>query len=133
VTTGQEGFWPQGSLWARFNPWGQELPRDWAYSTGQDFSAKHALPDVDFAVMHPWPNNWAELYGRLPASQDSCHQNLNKTRIFCLSPCQAECTQLLLVACDSMAAVQADAMHSRLTLVVSVLTAASRLTRDGIL
>jgi hypothetical protein len=64
VTTGEEGFWPQGSLWAPFNPWGQGPPQGWAYSTGQDFSAQHASPDIDFAVMHLWPDNWAELFGR---------------------------------------------------------------------
>jgi hypothetical protein len=65
VTTGEEGFWPQGSLWAPFNPWGSVLPRNWSYGTGQDFSAQHSSPTIDFAVMHLWPDNWAILYGEL--------------------------------------------------------------------
>ena len=65
VTTGEEGFWPQGSPWAPFNPWGSALPRNWSYGTGQDFSAQHAPDAIDFAVMHLWPDNWAILYGEL--------------------------------------------------------------------
>jgi len=69
VTTGEEGFWPEGSPWAPFNPWGNPMtpisagPKNWSYGTGQDFSAQHALPAIDFAVAHLWPDNWAELYG----------------------------------------------------------------------
>lgn len=63
VTTGEEGFWPQGSIWAPFNPWGSDVPRNWSYGTGQDFSAQHAIDSIDFAVMHLWPDNWAVLYG----------------------------------------------------------------------
>lgn len=65
VTTGEEGFWPQGSPRAPFNPWGSALPRNWSYGTGQDFSAQHAPDAIDFAVMHLWPDNWAILYGEL--------------------------------------------------------------------
>lgn len=69
VTTGEESFWPQGSLWTGFNPWGQASPKNWSYGTGQDFSAQHALSSIDFAVMHLWPDNWAERYGALPVNE----------------------------------------------------------------
>lgn len=68
MTTGEEGFWAKGSLWAPFNPWGKGVPHDWSYGTGQDFSAQHAAPSIDFADMHLWPDNWQQLDGT-PAQQ----------------------------------------------------------------
>ncbi len=56
---GEEGFWALGSPWAGFNPWGEFLPRNWSYGTGQDFSTQHELTAIDFATMHLWPPNWA--------------------------------------------------------------------------
>ncbi len=40
------------ALQARHNP------ADWAGRTGQDFERDHAAPDVDFATVHVWPDNW---------------------------------------------------------------------------
>lgn len=63
VTVGEEGFWAESSPWGAFNPWGDHPPKNWSYGTGQDFSAQHALPAIDFAGMHLWPDNWAVNYG----------------------------------------------------------------------
>ncbi len=53
LSTGEEGFYAgdaRGS--ARVNP------EVWASTTGQDFIANHAVPEIDFAVAHLWPDNW---------------------------------------------------------------------------
>lgn len=53
LSTGEEGFYAgdaRGS--ARVNP------EVWAATTGQDFLANHAVPEIDFAVAHLWPDNW---------------------------------------------------------------------------
>ncbi len=65
MTVGEEGFWALGSPFGGFNPWGGVGIKNWSYGTGQDFSAQHALPAVDFAGMHLWPDNWAVLAGAL--------------------------------------------------------------------
>jgi hypothetical protein len=62
VTTGEEGFWAQGSPWVPFNPWSGDL-KSWGSGTGQDFSAQHALSSIDFAVIHLWPDNWSIVNG----------------------------------------------------------------------
>jgi len=56
VTVGEEGFytWGYGREWL-FNS-------SWAMETGQDFIANHAHPDVDYASIHAWPDNWAKPY-----------------------------------------------------------------------
>ena len=33
-------------------------PADWAGRTGQDFEKDHSAPDIDFATVHVWPDNW---------------------------------------------------------------------------
>jgi len=33
-------------------------PEPWALATGQDFVANHAIPEIDYAVAHLWPDNW---------------------------------------------------------------------------
>jgi hypothetical protein len=34
------------------------MPADWASKAGQDFIGNHALPMIDFASVHQWPDNW---------------------------------------------------------------------------
>ena len=54
LTTGEEGFYAGDAprQRARVNP------EVWASTTGQDFLANHAVPEIDFAVAHLWPDNW---------------------------------------------------------------------------
>ena len=54
LSTGEEGFYDMGDARgsARVNP------EVWASTTGQDFIANHAVPEIDFAVAHLWPDNW---------------------------------------------------------------------------
>ena len=33
-------------------------PSSWAGYTGQDFLPQHAVPAIDFAAIHLWPDNW---------------------------------------------------------------------------
>ena len=66
MTTGEEGFWPQGSPWVAFNPWARDCPpQNWASGTGQDFSAQHALDNIDYAAIHMWPDNWCIGNGKV--------------------------------------------------------------------
>ena len=55
VTTGIEGFYS-----AQGNPGRADAvnPGGWAGQLGQDFVALHSSPDVDFAVVHLWSDNW---------------------------------------------------------------------------
>ena len=53
VTVGEEGFYTKGSAGESVNP-----GTGWASLTGQDFSANHASPHIDFAACHIWPDNW---------------------------------------------------------------------------
>jgi hypothetical protein len=56
LSTGEEGFYASDgssrSSATRVNP------EVWAGSTGQDFLRNHAVPEIDFAVAHLWPDNW---------------------------------------------------------------------------
>ena len=53
VTVGEEGFYTKGSAGESANP-----GSGWASLTGQDFTANHASPHIDFAACHIWPDNW---------------------------------------------------------------------------
>ncbi len=33
-------------------------PGSWAAAVGQDFAAHTALPHIDMATLHLWPDNW---------------------------------------------------------------------------
>ena len=33
-------------------------PSSWAGYTGQDFLPQHAVPAIDYAAVHLWPDNW---------------------------------------------------------------------------
>ena len=58
VTTGEEGFFDESSKYAAADPTDGNL---WGPRSGQDFVANHDSPDIDYAVIHLWPNNWAAL------------------------------------------------------------------------
>lgn len=75
VTTGEEGFFRGDTPYAKFNPYGvngvaQGENPDWAGNVGQDFVAQHSSPDIDFAVMHLWGDNWnnTRALEKIPAS-----------------------------------------------------------------
>ena len=50
LSTGEEGFYAGRGSGVN--------PEVWASTTGQDFIANHAVPEIDFAVAHLWPDNW---------------------------------------------------------------------------
>ncbi|GMH38699.1 hypothetical protein BSKO_06583 [Bryopsis sp. KO-2023] len=53
LTTGQEGFYGWGC------PTGEGThPLDESHATGQDFIRDAGIPEIDFAAIHLWPNNW---------------------------------------------------------------------------
>lgn len=63
VTVGLEGFWGAHAKEAlEFNP----LPGDngelsWTSLTGQNFTAQHDSPNIDFCAAHYWPDLWVRL------------------------------------------------------------------------
>ncbi|KAK9792495.1 hypothetical protein WJX73_008718 [Symbiochloris irregularis] len=54
VTVGEDGFYNYLQCNADVNPGG------WAGQTGQNFLPNHALPGIDYAAIHLWPDNWAQ-------------------------------------------------------------------------
>ena len=56
LSTGEEGFYSLATVGSR-----TANPEFWAYTTGQDFVENHAIPEIDFAVAHLWPDNWGLL------------------------------------------------------------------------
>lgn len=52
VTIGSEGFFAGNSPYAEANP------HDWAEDSGQDWMPNHQAPNIDFATIHVWPDNW---------------------------------------------------------------------------
>ena len=63
ITTGEEGFFNKGTPYTNYNPFGtpSNVKPGWSGIIGQDFPTQHAGPNIDFGVMHFWPNNWATL------------------------------------------------------------------------
>ena len=53
LSTGEEGFYASDSRGSQ-----RVNPEVWAATTGQDFIKNHAVPEIDFAVAHLWPDNW---------------------------------------------------------------------------
>lgn len=53
ITIGSEGFFGDSTPQLL-----QYNPQAWASDMGQDFMANTAIPDVDFATVHAWPDNW---------------------------------------------------------------------------
>lgn len=52
VTVGAEGFFGHESQYQDHNP------KDWGKEMGQDFTMNHLGPNIDFASIHIWPDNW---------------------------------------------------------------------------
>lgn len=53
VTIGSEGFYGDSTpKLLQYNP------QAWAADMGQDFVLNTDIPDVDFATVHAWPDNW---------------------------------------------------------------------------
>lgn len=63
VTVGLEGFWGAHAKEAlEFNP----MPKDngelsWTSLTGQNFTAQHDSPNIDFCAAHYWPDLWVSF------------------------------------------------------------------------
>ncbi|KAK9821607.1 hypothetical protein WJX81_006064 [Elliptochloris bilobata] len=66
VTVGSEGFWASRA-WQAFlyNPgnFGTPTQLSWAALTGQNFTAQHNSPHIDFCAAHLWPDRWLPLLG----------------------------------------------------------------------
>ena len=60
VTVGLEGFWGAHAEEAReFNPLpGENGQLSWTSLTGQNFTAQHSSPHIDFCGAHYWPDLW---------------------------------------------------------------------------
>ena len=60
VTVGLEGFWGADTQEAHdFNPLnGPDGELVWTSLTGQNFTAQHASPHIDFCGAHYWPDVW---------------------------------------------------------------------------
>jgi len=53
ITIGSEGFYGASTpALLKYNP------AEWAGDMGQDFVANTDIPEVDFATVHAWPDNW---------------------------------------------------------------------------
>lgn len=74
LTIGEEGFFAANSPKVAANP------ADWAPLMGQNFSGNHMIPEIDFATVHVWPDNWnkyerasCKLLCKLPPLLMVCH------------------------------------------------------------
>jgi len=54
---GEEGFYPENVPQAAANP---EGTNSWAFWEGQSFQVDHSDPNIDFAAIHLWMNNWED-------------------------------------------------------------------------
>jgi len=62
ITIGSEGFYGDSTpKLLQYNP------QAWAADMGQDFVMNTDIPDVDFATVHAWPDNWMLSQVRLDA------------------------------------------------------------------
>eukprot|EP00955_Chlamydomonas_euryale_P055359 356114-Chlamydomonas_euryale.AAC.2 len=48
----------EGNSFMRTTQLSQYNPGAWAASSGQDFVRNNAVPTIDFATVHAWPDNW---------------------------------------------------------------------------
>ncbi|CAL8463704.1 g3238 [Coccomyxa elongata] len=57
LTVGTEGFYQASNCAApQLNP----VPAGWSFMTGQDHLPNHALPSIDYAAIHLWPDVWSQ-------------------------------------------------------------------------
>lgn len=56
VTIGSEGFYSKESEFVGDNP------QTWAQDMGQNWTGNHQTPDIDFATIHVWPDNWERYF-----------------------------------------------------------------------
>lgn len=68
VTVGLEGFWGAHAWEAKdFNPLpGENGQLSWTSLTGQNFTAQHDSPHIDFCGAHYWPDLWVSALSRSP-------------------------------------------------------------------
>ena len=53
LTVGIEGFYSEYDSQQNSDP-----GNGWAQLTGQNFTAQHASPNIDFGAIHYWPDRW---------------------------------------------------------------------------
>jgi hypothetical protein len=70
ITIGSEGFYGDSTPELM-----QYNPQAWARELGQDFVLNTNLPNVDFATVHAWPDNWMLPQDRIPAFLDKWVQS----------------------------------------------------------
>lgn len=63
-------------------------PADWAGRTGQDFEKDHSAPDIDFATVHVWPDNWNKC---APAAAHASFQRIAGHDVTEVSACSYFC------------------------------------------
>ena len=68
VTVGLEGFLGAHAWEAKdFNPLpGENGQLSWTSLTGQNFTAQHDSPHIDFCGAHYWPDLWVSALSRRP-------------------------------------------------------------------
>eukprot|EP00879_Flechtneria_rotunda_P001870 GHRR01002041.1.p1 GENE.GHRR01002041.1~~GHRR01002041.1.p1 ORF type:complete len:609 (+),score=135.21 GHRR01002041.1:246-2072(+) len=65
ITIGSEGFYGDSTPELM-----QYNPQQWARELGQDFVMNTNLPNIDFATVHAWPDNWMLPQDKIPAFLD---------------------------------------------------------------
>lgn len=80
VTVGLEGFWGAHAKEAlEYNPLpGEDGQLSWTSLTGQNFTAQHDSPHIDFCGAHYWPDLWVRLAHSdtlKPSSLAACTQH----------------------------------------------------------
>ena len=55
LTVGIEGFYGEYDPQIGANP-----GNGWASLTGQNFTAQHSSPSIDFGAIHYWPDRWTQ-------------------------------------------------------------------------
>jgi mannan endo-1,4-beta-mannosidase len=67
ITIGSEGFYGDSTPQLM-----QYNPQAWARELGQDFVMNTNLPNIDFATVHAWPDNWMLPQVRLGGGSIHC-------------------------------------------------------------
>lgn len=70
ITIGSEGFYGDSTPQLM-----QYNPQAWARELGQDFVMNTNLPNIDFATVHAWPDNWMLPQDKIPAFLDKWVQS----------------------------------------------------------
>lgn len=68
------GFFDESSQYASADP---TDGNKWGPRSGQDFVANHASADIDYAVIHMWPDNWAVVNEGIAFGQNWMQSHLS--------------------------------------------------------